>query len=1536
MSGCGNSKASRFVLAGVRGALARASVGSINGVPSGPSRPGRGRKREGAQLLMLATFGLAFVGPLVAPPAHATRCVSCYGGPIFDPNGGVPFMGGIGDEVWLTDTGLSFYAAGWFDPIPRVAAPPVAHHFSSGFIGADDISAPSAYASNPYAQSDLSPTTWHFTQPNVMEDDGTFEETSLSDFEKTWSSWSQANQSVSVTFDDSSGSDDSSTLINTDVLNQEMWLNTDSLDDSSAEYNPNADDATEAPASDLPQATAQAPQLPLDTADAEASSTDYGSGDSSNVQDETAGEPINWMTGDVVQVQRDYTAFGPFPLRFVRFYHSVTLVSNFATTELGTGWRGSYDSSVQQVFGQSVPTAVLVRPDGQSLLFTNSSGGNQWTASDPTVRAVLVSQTDGSGNITGWTYTTANDYTETYSATGQLLSIANRAGLTQNLSYNGNGQLTGVTDPYGHQLRFTYDVQGQLVELTDPMGGHYEYSYDGNDNLISITYPDNTTRQYLYEDSAFPHAMTGIVDENGSRFVTWTYDSEGRATSSVLAGGVQPVSITYNADGSSFVTDARGTTRRHTFMTTATGALRPVSDTVQSCLASCPALSTSLTYDANGFAESGVDENGNVTAFTYDSRGLMTSRTEAADTPLARTVNITWSPTFHLPTEIAFPGRIIDYAYDNQGDRTSKTVTADGVTRTWKYTYNVQGLLTQLIGPRTDVAQITSFTYDNQGHLTSIKDALGHLTQFTAYDASGRLLSMIDENGVVESFTYDARGRLMSRTVAGRTLGVQRDAVGQITKVNYPNGSSVTLTYDAAHRLTDATDSLGIDRHRVLDAAGDVTQIELIDTNKAVVHETSYAADGFGRITGVTDANGDTSTIGYDTDGHPTSDTDALGRVSHISYDALNRPVSFTDPAGGVTAIEFNAFDEPTEVTAPNGAVTQYSYNDFQQLISEASPDRGTTTIGYSPAGLPITRTDARGITASLTYDALNRVTQLTYTGPASPVTPSAWLQQLGSSVLSDNVSFTYDQGPGCTFGIGRLCARTDQSGTESYAYDTFGDITQQTDSLLGQSYRTQYSYDSGNQLIGMTYPDGRIVSYTRDALERITSVQSTVNGVVSPVLSGVEYRADGAPTNQTFGNGLVETRGYDPVGRLVSQVIGRADTRSYGFNAVGDMTSKMTDTESDQFTYDVLDRLSGEQRTQGLNSFGNSFDYDPNGNRLSENRNGTTIPLAYTPDSNRLIQVGASPITLDAAGDTTSDSGGLRQFYYSPAGHLQWVSNLGLPIAGYLYNGLGQRTGKLTLAGITLYHYDIFGRLISETSIGSQPSRDYVWAGGIPVAQIDHWVPLGNMLTLAHCSLGLDGKIDWITYLHTDGSGTVRLGTDLSQNVVWRDDGEAFGETAPNQETPLGAYPVMVNLRSPGQYFDAETGLFYNGARYYDPQLGRYIESDPIGVLGGLNTYAYGYDSPLTSIDPLGMWGLSVVQAGHWIEMATTIVLGAAAAPAEVPLGLALAAVAGAYALGEAIGEGINYLTEDSSTSSPPMAPPSSPPPLPTNACSS
>lgn len=136
---------------------------------------------------------------------------------------------------------------------------------------------------------------------------------------------------------------------------------------------------------------------------------------------------------------------------------------------------------------------------------------------------------------------------------------------------------------------------------------------------------------------------------------------------------------------------------------------------------------------------------------------------------------------------------------------------------------------------------------------------------------------------------------------------------------------------------------------------------------------------------------------------------------------------------------------------------------------------------------------------------------------------------------------FTYDTGHHCTFGVGRLCAAQRGHETTRYGYNAFGDIVRQIERIQGRSYTTRYAYDTVNRLMAMTYPDGRIVDYPRDALGRITGIQATIDGRSASLLSQVTYRADGRLRTQTFGNGLTGTRRYDPVGRLVQQFIGSA-----------------------------------------------------------------------------------------------------------------------------------------------------------------------------------------------------------------------------------------------------------------------------------------------------------------------------------------------------------------------------------------------------------
>ena len=180
----------------------------------------------------------------------------------------------------------------------------------------------------------------------------------------------------------------------------------------------------------------------------------------------------------------------------------------------------------------------------------------------------------------------------------------------------------------------------------------------------------------------------------------------------------------------------------------------------------------------------------------------------------------------------------------------------------------------------------------------------------------------------------------------------------------------------------------------------------------------------------------------------------------------------------------------------------------------------------------------------------------------------------------------------------------------------------------------------------------------------------------------------------------------------------------------------------------------------------------------------------------------------------------------------------------GYLYNDSGQRTRKTVYQGdgisidsITIYHYDQRGYLITETTETGALIKDYIWQQGLhPVAQIDASMP-------AQAGMPSEG----IIYLHTDHLLTNRLATDATRKVIWRWEGEAFGNTP-----ALGS--VSVNLRFPGQYYDAETNLHYNHFRYYDPELGRYITSDPIGIIGGMNTYGYVEQNPIRYTDRFGL----------------------------------------------------------------------------------
>jgi YD repeat-containing protein len=198
----------------------------------------------------------------------------------------------------------------------------------------------------------------------------------------------------------------------------------------------------------------------------------------------------------------------------------------------------------------------VTRDDGQIIRFAYLGG----VITAPPGIELRLQQTVG-----GFTLTDGADNTETYDATGRLLSIRDRSGVAQTVGYDANSRLSAVTDSFGYVLTLAYDAQNRLASVTDPSGHAVQYGFDASGRLSTVTSTDSTVRTYLYENGAFPNALTGMNDESGLRFSTWGYDTQGRGTSTQEAGGADAVTLVYNADGSVTTTEALGAVRVFTY-----------------------------------------------------------------------------------------------------------------------------------------------------------------------------------------------------------------------------------------------------------------------------------------------------------------------------------------------------------------------------------------------------------------------------------------------------------------------------------------------------------------------------------------------------------------------------------------------------------------------------------------------------------------------------------------------------------------------------------------------------------------------------------------------------------------------------------------------------------------------------------------------------------------------------------------------------------------------------------------------------------
>jgi RHS repeat-associated protein len=1130
------------------------------------------------------------------------------------------------------------------------------------------------------------------------------------------------------------------------------------------------------------------------------------------------GNPINAATADKFARETDYLGAG---LTFARTYHSQTLESSH---KLGYGWTHSYDRRVVLQQGGATPM-LLVRPDGlHEPLYSISS--TQFIAD--TASGIQLKKVG-----TEWVLYLNDGAREFYDTTGKLLRLQDVSGKITTLNYT-NGLLTSVVGPFGHTLQLAY-TNNRLSQVTNPAGQAITFSYDTAGNLTQASYPDGASRVYHYENASFPNYLTGITDESNSRFATYGYDTTGRAVSTEHAGGVGHYSFVYQTNGT-VVTDPLGSSITYAFTTE--NRARQITSRALPGLTTSYAVPTSST-DFQRRATQKTDPRGIITKYIYDQNHL-TSRTEAFGTTLARTTSYLYrSADEDLPTQIDEPGRRTTMTYDSYANVLTRTVTDLTVTpnesRTWTYTYNASGQVLTVDGPRTDVSDVTTYTYytcttgNHCGQVNTITNAAGHVTTYNAYNAHGQPTQITDPNGLVTTLAYDSRQRLTDRCSGsylpacsgGELTHLDYWLTGLLKRITNPDASFIEYTYDAAHRLTQIQDGAANKITFTLDAMGNRTAENTYDPSNTLRRTHTRVFNALNQLWKDVNAAGTanvTTVFGYDNNGNQTTTNAPLSRNSTSVYDELNRLKQITDPASGVTQFGYDANDNLTSVTDPRTLVTSYTYSGFGDLKTQTSPDTGLTTNTYDSGGNLDTSVDSRSSISDYAYDALNRVTSVSFTK---------------SGVTDQTISYSYDAG---TYGKGHLTGASDADHTLAWTYDSRGRVTGKGQTVGGVTLSMGYGYNAAGQLSSTVLPSGATITYGYNANGQVTSL--ALDGSTT-ILSGIAYDPFGPITGWTWGNGTSASRGFDTDGKITQiDNANGASLKNYGYDDAFRITSVADAGNSAlswTYGYDLLDRLNSATSasvTQG-------WTYDANGNRLAQT--GTT-PSAYTNSttSNRVSSISGSlarTYAYDNAGNTLSYAG--ATFTYNNRGRMATASNGGVT-AIYTYNALGQRVRRATQSATALYLYDESGHLAGEYTSTGVLVQETVWLGDKPVATLRPNGPGGVILY----------------YVHTDHLNTPRLVTDTANNIRWRWDSDAFGTSAPNEDpSSLGVF--QYNLRFPGQQFDAVAGLNYNYFRDYDPAVGSYVQSDPIGIRGGLNTYAYVGSNPVRAADPFGLFSL-------------------------------------------------------------------------------
>ena len=900
-----------------------------------------------------------------------------------------------------------------------------------------------------------------------------------------------------------------------------------------------------------------------------------------------------------------------------------------------------------------------------------------------------------------------------------------------------------------------------------------------------------------------------------------------------------------------------------------------------------------LDFDAEGKLTAWKDPNDNTVTFTYNNGRLQT-----VNNGLNRTLSLTYDGE-RISQLSDGTGRNISYAYDAVGNLTGFT-DSNGNTTTFEY--DIDGRLTKIFCPAHPTIPFVSITYDSLGRVATQTGAMGNTSQYylTGFRAEkvdpldnsmvwrfndrGRTILKICPVGCETTSAYDGHNRLIKKTYAeGNSEEYEYDQEHNITKVtlNPKPGSTESpitklYTYEPTfNRLATFTDPLGRTTTLTYDGNGNLTTIDRPEVG-GQIPKVQFTHNSRGQEETIIDPEGMTTGFAYDAATGDllsiTVDQGGLNFLSQFSYDPVGNLTQMTDPLGHTTAFQYDPVRRLSQKIAPSplNYVTKYAYDSDGNLIRvENETGDGlnpwqTTTISYTPTGNMEIVTNPEGHVTTHQYDQADRLWKVTDAENQSTqylYDPLGRIHQVIDAMGNISEEHTYTPN-------GQEASLKDASGNETqYEYDGF-DRPDKT--IYPDGSYEAFAHDSAGNLIQKRTRSGSLISYGYDNLNRIVS--KTLPGPIS-----VQYIYDlaGRMKDVTDQNGTIH-HDFDTAGRQIGVTYPDGKTVGYAYDPAGNRT-RLTypDGYYVTYSYDALNRLTGvfEEGTTPLAQ----YDYDPLSRRTSLTyANTTSASYSYQIDND-----------LNALSHQFSGSSASFAYTHNNIGNRtgQIVNDdrylFKLPTSmdvGYVSNSLNQYTsvdgvsfsydgnGNLSSDGVNTYIYDSENRLIAATTTSHSVNYTYdpfgrraaKTLGGVTTKYLhdrDHvimeYTGSGQMLRRYVYGPGIDEPIcmkiaSTAYYYHFDALGSVIALTGSNGQRV---ESYAYSPYGKVSEPSSVGNPYLYT----GREYDDETGLYYYRARYYHPQLGRFLQADPIRYNDETNLYSYVRNNPIGSIDPYG-----------------------------------------------------------------------------------